>query len=45
MRPSRSLLFAVLALVAFFGVSPASAATEGTMTIGVHVTLQAPSRT
>ena len=39
MRASRSLLITVLALVALSSASPASAAPEGTLTIGVHVTL------
>jgi peptide/nickel transport system substrate-binding protein len=39
MRVPRSLLIAVLVLVVLSGVSSASAAPEGTITIGVHVTL------
>ena len=39
MRAPRSFLIAVLVLVILSGVSPALAAPEGTMTIGVHVTL------
>jgi peptide/nickel transport system substrate-binding protein len=39
MRGSRSLLLAVLVLVLFSSVSPALAAPEGTLTIGLHVTL------
>jgi peptide/nickel transport system substrate-binding protein len=39
MRASRSLLLAVLVLVVFSAVSPAFAAPEGTLTIGLHVTL------
>src|SRR5713226_10213273 len=39
MRAARSLLLAVLVLVLFSAVSPALAAPEGTLTIGVHVTL------
>ncbi len=39
MRTPRSLLIAVVVLVILSRVSPASAAPEGTLTIGVHVTL------
>ena len=39
MRALRSLLLVVLVLAIFSCPSPASAATEGTLTIGVHVTL------
>src|SRR5215467_12698704 len=39
MRVSRSLLLAVLVLVLFSALSPALAAPEGTLTIGIHVTL------
>ncbi|SRR6266568_3180777 len=39
MRVSRSLLLAVVALVLFSAASPALAAPEGTLTIGLHVTL------
>src|SRR5213083_3488879 len=39
MRASRSLLLAVVALVLFSAASPALAAPEGTLTIGLHVTL------
>jgi peptide/nickel transport system substrate-binding protein len=39
MRAPRSFLIAVLALVILSCVSPALAAQEGTLTIGVHVTL------
>jgi peptide/nickel transport system substrate-binding protein len=39
MRARRSLVFVVLLLAIFSCVSPAPAATEGTLTIGVHVTL------
>jgi peptide/nickel transport system substrate-binding protein len=39
MRAPRSLLIVLLVLVALSGVSPALAAPEGTLTIGVHVTL------
>src|SRR5262249_19271276 len=39
MRASRPLLLAVLGLVLFSALSPALAAPEGTLTIGIHVTL------
>jgi peptide/nickel transport system substrate-binding protein len=39
MRVSRSLLIVLLTLVVLSGASPALAAPEGTLTIGVHVTL------
>ena len=39
MRASRSLLFVLVALVLLSCVSPALAAPEGTLTIGIHVTL------
>jgi peptide/nickel transport system substrate-binding protein len=39
MRAPRSLLTAVLLLVMLSGIPPALAAQEGTLTIGVHVTL------
>src|SRR2546429_9726199 len=39
MRASRSLLIAALVLVMLEGAGPALAADDGTMTIGLHVTL------